>query len=148
MHHIRDIIKKNKKIIIYFCFSGASALIESGLLLLLKNSIPYLHDHIVYANTIAVFISSVFHFIMTSSLVFKVKMNFSSILVYLATFFMGLGIQNLVIWLTYEKLLSHLIHNDTLLTLACKICSLASSFFITYFVRSWLNKKLKAKEES
>lgn len=149
MNRIMELIKNNKKIILYFSCSVASALIETVFLLIFKKVLPLISlNDIVYANTFAVVISSVFHYILTSKLVFKVKMNFASAVVYLVTFFIGLGIQNGVIWITYNKLLNRFIENDTLLTLVCKVISLAASFFITYFIRNELNSMLKEKEEN
>ena len=148
MNKIKELVLQNKKIIIYFCCSVFAALLEAGLLLVFKNLIPaFAGKNIVFANTSAILVSSILHFILTSKLVFRVKMNLPSAVVYIVTFFIGLGIQNGVIWLTYEKLLPHLIHNDTILTLFCKALSLAASFFITYFIRSKLNAWLKSKEE-
>ena len=145
----KELIVQNKKILIYFCCSVGAALFEAGLLLVFKNIIPaFSEKSIVYANTAAILISSILHFVLTSKLVFRVRMNVSSAVVYIVTFFIGLGIQNGVIWLTYEKLLPHVIHNDTILTLFCKALSLAASFFITYFIRSKLNARLKAREET
>lgn len=144
-----DLIKSNKKIIFYFGCSAAAAIIETVFLLIFKRVLPLISlNDIVYANTLAVIVSSVFHYILTSKLVFKVKMNFASAVVYLITFFIGLGIQNGVIWITYNKLLNRFIENDTLLTLVCKVISLAASFFITYFIRNILNGKLKEKENN
>lgn len=148
MHKIKDLILNNKKILIYFCCSVGTALLEAGLLLILKNWVPFFAGkNIVFANTIAIFISSAVHFVLTSKLVFKVRMNVPSAVVYIVTFFIGLGIQNGVIWLCYEKLLPHFIRNDTILTLVSKVASLAASFFITYFIRNKLNAILKAREE-
>ncbi|MBQ7541057.1 MAG: GtrA family protein [Clostridia bacterium] len=148
MNRIKAIIVQNKKILIYFCCSVCAALLEAGLLLAFKNLIPaFVGKNIVYANTTAILVSSILHFILTSKLVFKVRMNISSAVVYIVTFFIGLAVQNGVIWITYEKLLPGIIRNDTLLTLFCKALSLAASFFITYFIRSILNARLKAKEE-
>lgn len=148
MDKLKELIVKNKKILIYLCCSVCAALLEAGLLLVFKNLVPaFAEKNIVYANTTAILVSSILHFILTSKLVFRVRMNLSSAVVYIVTFFIGLGIQNGVIWLTYEKLLPHLIHNDTILTLICKALSLGASFFITYFIRSFLNARLKEKEE-
>lgn len=147
MEFIKNLFNKNKKIIFYFSCSVLSAVFEAGLLLIFKNVVPSFDKNIVYANTAATIISSVLHYILTSKFVFKVKMNWMSAVVYLITFFIGLGVQNGVIWCTYNKLLPQLINNDNILTLASKVISLAASFFITYFIRKKLNSMLKKYEE-
>lgn len=147
MESIKNLFNKNKKIIFYFSCSVLSAVFEAGLLLVFKNVVPSFDKNIVYANTAATIISSVLHYILTSKFVFKVKMNWMSAVVYLITFFIGLGVQNGVIWCTYNKLLPQLINNDNILTLASKVISLAASFFITYFIRKKLNSMLKKYEE-
>lgn len=147
MNFIKNLFNKNKKIIFYFSCSVLSAGFEAGLLLVFKNIVPSFDKNIVYANTAATIISSILHYTLTSKFVFKVKMNWMSAVVYLITFFIGLGIQNGVIWCTYNKLLPQFISNDNLLTLSSKVISLAASFFITYFIRKKLNLILKQHEE-
>lgn len=143
-----NVIQKNKAILLYFLCSATTALLETGLLYIFNTAVPPLKDHIVAANTIAVVVSSCIHYLLTSKWVFKVKVNFVSGIAYLATFFIGLGIQNVVIWFAYERLLPPLIEQESLLTLCSKVLSLAASFFITYFLRkrinAWINKQERA----
>ena len=148
-------IKKlfSQGIVIYFLCSGFTALIEFGLLFLLKKLLPETEHMLIVANTSAVVVSSLIHYVITSKFVFKVKKGFWSALVYIITFFMGLLIQNGVLWLTYNRIfsginiVSDVNKNDMIITFICKCLSLAASFFITYFVRKFLNKKLKNKEK-
>lgn len=141
---IKKIIKKNKMIIKYFLCSLFCFLIEFVVLFLGKRVI----DNIVIANTIAIILSSIVHYFITSKYVFGVKKNFKSILVYLITFFIGMAIQDGVIYITYEKIFVDLIDNNSILTIFCKILSLASSFFITFFLRKLLNKRFSEEEKS
>lgn len=143
-----DIIQKNKSILLYFICSATTAMLETGLLYIFNTAIPPLKNHIVIANTIAIFISSGIHYILTSKLVFKVKMNIVSAAAYLVTFFIGLGIQNVVIWFAYEKLLPPLIEQESLLTVGSKILSLAASFFVTYFLRKYINTLINKRERT
>ena len=78
---------------------------------------------------------------------FKVKKNIYSIVIYVLTFFIGVSIQNFVIWVTYTKLFVTLIENDMILTLLSKVLSLGASFIITYMLRKFLNARLKKKEQ-
>jgi len=143
---LKNILQKNKAILIYFLCSAGAALLETGLLYLFKSTIPPLKDNIVLANTIAVVISGCMHFVLTSKLVFQVKMNLASVTAYLITFFIGLGIQSAVIWVCYEKLLPSLIANESLLTLCSKAISLVASFFITYILRKYINTQINKRE--
>lgn len=121
-------------------------LLEMGILFLFNTTLPLLRNHIVIANTLAVVIGSCVHYILTSKFVFKVRLNIASVIAYLITFFIGLGIQDTVIWIAYNKLLPPLMKDESLLTLCSKFVSLAASFFITYFLRKYMNASL-AKQE-
>jgi len=145
---LTDLIQKNKSILLYFACSATTALLETGLLYFFNIAFPPLKSQIVLANTIAVFISASLHYVLTSRLVFQVKMNIKSATAYLITFFIGLGIQNAVIWLAYVKLLPPLIPNESLLTHCSKALSLAASFFITYFLRKWVNEQINKRERT
>lgn len=145
---LTDLIQKNKSILLYFLCSAFTALLETGLLYFFNIAFPPLKNQIILANTVAVFISASIHFVLTSKLVFKVRMSLKSAGAYLVTFFIGLGIQNGVIWLAYEKLLPPLIPNESLLTLCSKAISLAASFFITYFLRKWVNEQINKRERT
>ena len=90
---LKNILLKNKAILIYFLCSAGAALLETGLLYLFKNTIPALKSNIVLANTMAVIVSGCAHYVLTSKFVFQVKMNLASMTAYLITFFIGLGIQ-------------------------------------------------------
>ena len=143
---LTELIQKNKSILLYFLCSAFSALLETGLLYFFNVAFPPLKNQIVLANTIAVFISANLHFVLTAKLVFHVKTSIASITAYLITFFIGLGIQSGVIWVFYEKLLPQLIASDSLRTLCSKAVSLAASFFITYFLRKYINAQINKRE--
>ena len=145
---LKNVLQKNKAILIYFLCSAGAALLETGLLYLFKNTIPPLKDNIVLANTIAVVISGCAHFVLTSKFVFQIKTSLASVTAYLITFFIGLGIQSAVIWVSYEKLLPSLIANDSLLTLCSKGLSLIASFFITYLLRKYINAQINKREKA
>ena len=145
---LTELIQKNKSILLYFLCSAFSALLETGLLYFFNIAFPPLKNQIVLANTIAVFISASIHFVLTSKLVFHIKTSMASVTAYLITFFIGLGIQSGVIWLAYEKLLPQLIASASLRTLCSKALSLAASFFITYFLRKYVNAQIIKREGS
>ena len=140
---LKELYKKFNMIIKYFLCSVSSSIIDFAILYMLKG----VFDEIVVANTISIIVSSIFHYIVTSNYVFKVKKNIYSIVIYVVTFFIGLSIQNFVIWVTYTKLFVTLIENDMILTLLSKVLSLGASFIITYMLRKFLNARLKKKEQ-
>lgn len=146
MEFIKNLLKKN--IVKYFLCSAFTALLEFALLFLLKGLFSSLDTGIVIANTIAVTVSALVHFILTSRIVFQVKLNYQSAAVYALTFVIGLLVQNGVLWLCYEHLFARFISNEQILTLLSKGASLAASFFITFLLRSVLNKKIKEKENN
>ena len=145
---LTELIQKNKSILLYFLCSAFSAVLETGLLYFFNIAFPPLKNQIVLANTIAVFISASIHFVLTSKLVFHIKTSVASVSAYLVTFFIGLGIQSGVIWLTYEKLLPQLVASTSLRTLCSKALSLAASFFITYFLRKYISAQINKREGS
>lgn len=140
---LKELYKKYNMIIKYFLCSVSSSIIDFAILYVLKG----VFDEIVVANTISIIVSSIFHYIVTSNYVFKVKKNIYSIVIYVVTFFIGSSIQNFVIWVTYTKLFATLIENDMILTLLSKVLSLGASFIITYMLRKFLNARLKKKEQ-
>lgn len=140
---LKELYKKYNMIIKYFLCSVSSSIIDFAILYVLKG----VFDEIVVANTISIIVSSIFHYVVTSNYVFKVKKNIYSIVIYVVTFFIGLSIQNFVIWVTYTKLFVTLIENDMILTLLSKVLSLGASFIITYMLRKFLNARLKKKEQ-
>lgn len=140
---LKELYKKYNMIIKYFLCSVSSSIIDFAILYVLKG----VFDEIVVANTISIIVSSIFHYIVTSNYVFKVKKNIYSIVIYVLTFFIGVSIQNFVIWVTYTKLFVTLIENDMILTLLSKVLSLGASFIITYMLRKFLNARLKKKEQ-
>lgn len=137
------IIRKNEMIIKYFFCSALCSVIDFLVLFILK----HFDMQIVVANTLAIVTSSIIHYIITSKFVFKVKKDLSSATIYIITFFVGLVIQDGVIYLLYEKILPSSIENNSLLTFVCKLLSLAVSFLVTFSTRKVLNEKFGAKEQ-
>lgn len=146
MEKIKELLKKN--IVKYFFCSAISAVLEFVLLLVLKKAFGSYEYGLIAANTISVTVSAILHFIMTSKLVFEVRVSFVSAIIYVVTFLAGLLIQNSVLWVCYNQIFNRIFTNDFILTVSSKCVSLAASFFITYFLRKFLNKKLKEKEQN
>lgn len=101
--------------------------------------------HILLANSLSILISAVFHFIVTSRLVFHVKTDLSGFLVYAITFAFGFVLQNAVIYVFYEHLLSGL--GDEMNYLVSKGLSLAFPFVLVFLLRKYLNAKFASTKE-
>lgn len=155
MNRIKELIVKNKKMLVYLLCSGSAAAIEVVAVLILRRVIKVdiplgftVLPALLAANTAATVLSSTYHYFVTSRLVFKVKNSLSSVAVYIITFFVGLGIQNAVLWAAYNYVFAGMIGNEDLRTLVGKGCSLICSFFIVYFLRNALNARIKKRQDN
>jgi len=137
------VLQKYKKMIFYLLCSVASALAETGIGWVILHAFDV---KIVVANTIAVIIGAVIHYILTSFFVFKVKYNIASFIVYVLTFAVGLGFQNVLIWVFYERLFINI--SESLNYLLSKALSLVIPFFAIYYLRKTLNAKFCDKNEA
>jgi hypothetical protein len=135
---IKKIWSKVESISIYFVISVAVAIIEVIIGWRLILIVP---DKIILTNTITVIVSAVLHYFLTLTIVFKKKNTYKSLLVYIGTFFVGIILQDSVIWLFYTVLLTML--SDFWQYLVSKAFSLGIPFFAIYYMRSYLYKKIK-----
>lgn len=126
------------KIIKYALCSVATALLETVIGWLLLHTLPY---GIVVANTSAIIIGAIAHYFLTMLLVFEKKNNAKSFAVYVVTFLLGLVLQNTIIWLFYEQLLIN--QAEIVRYIISKGMSLVIPFFLLYYIRSYLNQKIK-----
>ncbi len=97
-------------------------------------------DRIVVTNTFSVVVSAVVHYLLTLALVFRLKKNYKSAVVYVLTFLLGIVLQNAIIWMFYE----HLLENTPLVVryFTSKVFSLSIPFVFLYYLRSKLNSKI------
>lgn len=130
-----------RKIIIYLLCSIATALVESSIGWILLHYFLY---SIIAANTTAILIGAVLHYFLTLLLVFKGKNNLSSVAVYFITFVLGIFLQNAVIWVFYDVLLTDV--SEVIRFVASKACSLVIPFSIVYYVRKKLYERIGRKE--
>lgn len=131
-------LNKYFKIIKYALCSVATALLETVIGWLLLHTLPY---GIVAANTSAIIIGAIAHYFLTMLLVFEKKNNAKSFAVYVATFLLGLVLQNTIIWFFYEQLLIN--QAEIVRYIISKGMSLVIPFFLLYYIRSYLNQKIK-----
>jgi len=139
---VKDVIARHRDFLFYVVISVLAALIDYVVGWFFLDTVG---AHILLANTFAVFVSAVFHFILTSRLVFHVKTDLPGILVYVITFVVGIVLQNAVIYIFYKYLLSSL--DNRLNYLVSKGFSLTLPFLIVFLLRKHLNKKLASSEE-
>ncbi|MGI5936946.1 MAG: GtrA family protein [Oscillospiraceae bacterium] len=133
---MRHFILKHRNIVIYFCCSAATAVLESVLGWFFLKLLP---AHIVVTNTLAIIIGAVCHYFLTLKLVFRKKSSGMSALIYAATFLLGIVLQDLIIWALYDFFLKEL--PEGLRYWMSKIASLGLPFFAIYYLRSVLNQK-------
>lgn len=142
MNAIKPLIVKHQKLLTYVGCSLATAILETavGWCLLNLTSLT-----IVIANTVAILIGAAAHYFLTLALVFKLRSNVQSALAYGITFALGIVLQNLIIWLSYDHLLASL--SDFWRYLLSKGLSLAIPFFLMYYLRSVINQAIQARRE-
>lgn len=131
-------LKKHLKIIKYAMCSVVTALLETVVGWLMLHLLSY---GIVAANTIAIIIGALAHYFLTMLLVFEKKNNAKSFVVYVTTFLFGLVLQNAIIWLFYENLFTN--EAEIVRYVFSKGMSLFVPFFLLYYIRSYLNQKIK-----
>lgn len=82
------------------------------------------------ACNIGIILGFIFQYFICTKYVFKTKITISSIIVFLATFLIGIALADGTMWTSYS-----LIHLSFLIS---KILSMGVPFFITYFIRKKL----------
>ena len=128
---------KNKKILKYLCCSVVAALFEIVLgWLLLK----HLLSQIVVVNTITIIMGAILHYFLTLLFVFEKENSYKNILIYAISFVLGIFIQDGIIWLFYNEILTR--NNEMIRYSVSKGLSLVIPFFGLYYIRSILYEKL------
>lgn len=130
-------VKHYQKILKYFACSVFTACLETMTGWILLHITSY---GIVVANTAAVIFGAIVHYFITLLMVFEKRNNAKSFLVYVFTFILGLVLQNVIIWMLYEKVLFHM--DEFLKYILSKGLSLVVPFFLLYFIRMRLNQMI------
>lgn len=139
MKKIMQLLEKHRQIIIYIGCSVFTCLFEAVIGYILKDQIGY---PLVFANTISIFLGAIVHYILVSTKAFEKKMNAWNLFVYVATFVLGLLLQNVVIYLTYHKCLIFLDSKYEMIRyVGSKFVSVAIPFFLIYYLRKYLYNK-------
>ena len=142
MQLIKKLFAKYRGIIIYILCSLMTAGIETAVSWYLIKAFAC---PVVYANTAAMLIGAVVHYFCTLAFVFELKSSVKSALGYIITFINGLVLQNLIIWLCYDRLF----HTSGIFWqyLISKGLSLVIPFCLTYYLRKRINAYIAKKQE-
>lgn len=125
-------------IVKYIIISLFTAVLEAiiGFLLMNEKSL-----HIIGANTFSILIGSTIHYLLISKKVFNKDYNLYTVLVYIGTFILGIVLQNIVIFYSYEQILAHL--TPYFRYAGSKFLSIFIPFGVVYSIRKklYLTKK-------
>ncbi|MCD2346181.1 GtrA family protein [Clostridium guangxiense] len=103
----------------------------------------FLNVNLIYANTIAVILGFIIHYILASKSVFNTGYGIKGFTVYILTFILGLICADVLIYVSYEYLFYFMENNIKLLL--SKGVSIVGPFFIMYFIRKYAYKILNKK---
>lgn len=140
MNWIKKLIKRYQSIIIYGLCSVAAAVVEIAIgWLLLK----FVSGNIVVTNTAAIILSSVVHYLLTQCFVFHQGKSIESVVVYIVSFGIGVLLQDVLIWVMYNLLLTNFA--ESWRYLISKGVSLVIPFFALYAIRNAMNRLISKK---
>lgn len=143
INRIKDFFFRHRQFFYYVVISVGAALIDYVVGWFFLDSIGV---HILVANSLAIFVSAVFHFLVTSRLVFHVNTDISGFLIYAITFAFGFLLQNTVIYIFYEHFLRGF--ETELNYLISKGLSLTLPFVLVFLLRKYLNAKFGSLKEA
>lgn len=124
----------------YLFYSTIVTIIDFFVVWVLTN---FFNMNLIYANTIAVILGFIIHYILASKSVFNTDYGIKGLAVYILTFIFGLICADVLIYVSYEYLF-YLMENNTKL-LVSKGVSIVGPFFIMYFIRKYLYEILNKK---
>jgi putative flippase GtrA len=130
---LEQLLKKYHKIISYVITSCFTAMIELGVGLAMIKIFSF---STVAANTVGIIIGSAVHYLLVTNKVFEKKTDIKTAAVYIATFLIGMLLQNTVVYFS-DKLLSQYLTTDLSYSVS-KGLSLAVSFALMYQLRKKL----------
>ncbi len=131
--NLQRIISKYRQILVYGFCSVFTCVLETVIGYGLKN---YLGQKLIVANSISILIGAIVHYVLVTKKAFKRRTSLWNGFVYIITFILGFVLQNLVMKITYDKLLFMLI--EVYRYTISKFVSVGVPFFLVYFVRKYL----------
>lgn len=133
MELIKRILKGGIPITNYLFNSIIVAIVDTAIVwILVRFSVMGL----VQANTIGVVTGFLLHYLMSSKTVFRTEYSTPGFLIYLLTFFFGIGFANLLIYWSYTYAFNS--YALDIRILLSKGVSVAVPFFVMYFMRKYL----------
>ncbi len=133
INQIHNLYKKYRQIIVYGLCSVFTCILETVIGYIAKNTFGV---ELVLANSIAIAVGAVIHYLLVSYKAFQKKVDFWNLFVYIFTFILGFFLQNIVMKFSYEYIVSGL--SEIYRYTGSKILSVALPFFLVYFVRKYL----------
>ncbi len=134
---MKGLFVKYKKAVKYIFFSVITALIEAIVGLLCINCLGF---NEVVSNAAGIIIGAGIHYLCVTRAVFEKNTEIRTLAVYIFTFFLGMALQNFIVW--GVSLILRDILEINIRYLAAKVCSLAVSFVVMYQVRKYLYMKI------
>lgn len=120
-------------IVKYIIVSLFTAALEAVIGFLLMNDKGF---HIIGANTFSILIGSTIHYLVISKKVFNKEYSLYTIIVYLGTFILGIVLQNIVIFYSYNQILTYF--SPYLRYAGSKFLSIVIPFGVVYSIRKKL----------
>lgn len=124
----------------YLFYSTIVTVIDFFVVWVLTN---FFNVNLICANTIAVILGFIIHYILASKSVFNTEYGIKGFAVYISTFILGLVCADALIYVSYEYLFCFMGHNINLIL--SKGVSIVGPFFIMYFIRKYAYKILNKK---
>lgn len=132
---IKAVLKKYNSILKYLFYSIIVTFVDFFVMWVLTNSF---NMNLIYANTIAVIVGFILHYILASQSVFNAKYGIKGFTVYILTFIIGLSCANFIIYVSYNYIFCIMGNNIRLLF--SKGASIILPFFVMYFIRKYTYK--------
>lgn len=127
---IKAILKKYNSILKYLFYSIIVTVVDFFVMWVLTNSF---NMSLVYANTIAVIIGFILHYILASKSVFNTEYGIKGFTVYILTFILGLSCADFIIYVSYNYVFC--LMENSIRLLFSKGASIILPFFVMYFIR-------------
>lgn len=125
-----------RQILTYLFFSLVVSGLEMFLGWLILMQIP---ERILIANTIALAIGAIMHYLLTTLYSFRAKVTVANAGVYAVSFLFALLLQNSIIFALYHHLLDGL--SEAVQYTLSKVLSMLAALVITYLIRAWAHRK-------
>lgn len=126
----------------YFLLSCFVTGVDFAILFLLYTIIGI---KLVVANTIAVVVGFLLHYILGSNTVFKTPYGVYGFLVYVSTFLLGLFLADAIIHYSTVIISEHFSFGDTITMIIGKMLSVILPYFVLYYIRKLFFSFLKSK---